>query len=117
MQTKASTITNDNLHDLIQVTSIVGNPGSILIEALHQVWSPTLQSSGVNLTCLKKLEEDILGPKPALSLIEEEALWMKKYEETKKSRDKKVIDEIIKIIKSIKNELENAAVSRYVNIL
>ncbi|KAK0158915.1 hypothetical protein PV328_009853 [Microctonus aethiopoides] len=111
-KTKISTVTNDNLHDLVQVTSIIGNPGSILIEALHQVWSPTLQSSGVNLTCLKKLEEDILGPKPPLSLIEEEALWMKKYEETKKSRDKKVIDEIIKIIKNIKNELENAAVSR-----
>ncbi|XP_011311295.1 cytoplasmic dynein 2 heavy chain 1 [Fopius arisanus] len=108
----ASSVTNDNFHELVQVASTGGNSGSALIEALRQVWAPTLESSGLNTSYLKKLEEDLLGPRPPSTLIEEEALLRKKKESSKKSNDRKLLEEACKIVKDVRVELESAAVSR-----
>ncbi|XP_063978818.1 cytoplasmic dynein 2 heavy chain 1 [Diachasmimorpha longicaudata] len=108
----ASSITNDNFHELVQVASTGGNSGSALIEALRQVWAPTLQSSGLNTSYLKKLEEDLLGPRPPSTLLEEEGSFRKRREDAKKSSDRKLFEEAGKIVKDIRVELESAAISR-----
>ncbi|XP_047369553.1 cytoplasmic dynein 2 heavy chain 1 isoform X1 [Vespa velutina] len=108
----ASIVTEENFHDLVQVTSIGAGEGSALIEVLRQVWAPTLKSSGFNPAFLKKLEEDLLGPRPSTSINEEEAFWIKRSNEATRSRDKTSFDEAAKILNDIRNELDNAAVSR-----
>ncbi|XP_015119188.1 cytoplasmic dynein 2 heavy chain 1 [Diachasma alloeum] len=108
----ASSITNDNFHELVQVASTGGNSGSALIEALRQVWAPTLESSGLSTSYLKKLEEDLLGPRPASTLLEEEASFRKKKEDAKRSSDRKLFEEACRIVKDIRVELETAAISR-----
>ncbi|KAF7378965.1 hypothetical protein HZH66_015199 [Vespula vulgaris] len=108
----ASIVTEENFHDLVQVTSIGAGEGSALIEVLRQVWAPTLKSSGFDPASLKKLEEDLLGPRPPTSIAEEEAFWIKRSNEATRSRDKTSFDEAAKILNDIRNELENAAVSR-----
>ncbi|KAL2712648.1 cytoplasmic dynein 2 heavy chain 1 [Vespula squamosa] len=108
----ASIVTEENFHDLVQVTSIGAGEGSALIEVLRQVWAPTLKSSGFDPAFLKKLEEDLLGPRPPTSIAEEEAFWIKRSNEATRSRDKTSFDEAAKILNDIRNELENAAVSR-----
>ncbi|XP_043684796.1 cytoplasmic dynein 2 heavy chain 1 [Vespula pensylvanica] len=108
----ASVVTEENFHDLVQVTSIGAGEGSALIEVLRQVWAPTLKSSGFDPASLKKLEEDLLGPRPPTSIAEEEAFWIKRSNEATRSRDKTSFDEAAKILNDIRNELESAAVSR-----
>ncbi|XP_043268031.1 cytoplasmic dynein 2 heavy chain 1 [Venturia canescens] len=111
---RSSAVTEENFHDLIHVAT-TGGPrigGRALIESLRQVWAPTLQSSGVNAACLKRLEEDILGPKASSSIHEEEHFWKRKRDEAKKSHEKKTAQEAIDLVKSIQTELENAATSR-----
>ena len=112
-------MTEENFHDLVQVATIGGpkGGGSALIESLRQVWVPTLQSSGVKLSCLKSLEEDILGPKVSSSITEEEAMWQRKINEAKKSHDKRLAEEAAAIIKNIRVELESAATSRFPTFL
>lgn len=112
---RTSIVTDENFHDLIHIVTTGGSRigGKALIESLRQVWAPTLQSSGVNASCLKRLEEDILGPKASASILEEENLWKRKRDDAKKSHDRKVAEEAVDIVKSIREELENAATSRY----
>lgn len=97
---------------MVQVTSIGFGEGSALIEVLRQVWAPTLKSSGFDPASLKKLEEDLFGPRPSTSIAEEEAFWIKRSNEATRTRDKTSFDEAAKIWNDIKNELENAAVSK-----
>lgn len=112
-QLKSLAVSNENFQELVQVASTIGNPGTALLEALHQVWAPTLLTSGVNLTCLKKLEEDILGRGlTSISLTEEEQYWKEKKKEENNNHTRKIIEQVIKNIKDIKVELESAATSR-----
>ena len=105
-------MTEENFHDLVQVTSTGKNGGSALVEALRQVWGPTLKSSGVDASSLKKLEEDILGPRPSISIEEEELYWHRKLKEVKKSEERKLYQQAGSFLKKIRVELENAAASR-----
>ncbi|KZC10148.1 Cytoplasmic dynein 2 heavy chain 1 [Dufourea novaeangliae] len=107
-----SPVTEKNFHDLVHVTSTGSGERSTLIEALRQVWAPTLRSSGLNTTCLKKLEENLLGSSTTTSVLEEEDHWRKKWEEAKRSHDKTIYGEAVKSLKSIRAELESAAVAR-----
>ncbi|XP_014611048.1 PREDICTED: cytoplasmic dynein 2 heavy chain 1 [Polistes canadensis] len=108
----AKIVTEENFHDLVQVTSIGGGESLTLIEVLRQVWAPTLKSFGFDPTSLKKLEEDLLGPRPPTSITEEESFWIKRSNEASRTRDKTTFDEAAIILNNIKKEFENAAVSR-----
>lgn len=105
-------MTDQNFHDLVQVTSIGRNGGQSLIEALRQVWQPTLEKSGVNPTSLKKLENELFGPKPATSISEEIDYWQSKRKEAKRSHEKKVYEEAMGTLRQIRAELESASISR-----
>lgn len=94
------------------MASTSSDSGAALIEALRQVWAPTLKSSGLNAAYLKKLEEDLLGPRPPSTLLEEEAFWQRKKEDAKKSHDRKLFEEAVRMVKDIRAELESAAISR-----
>ncbi|XP_051159645.1 cytoplasmic dynein 2 heavy chain 1 [Leptopilina boulardi] len=105
-------VTEENFHDLVHVTSTGKNGGSSLIEALRQVWAPTLKSSGVDANSLRKLEEDILGPRPSLTIEEEELFWHRRSKELKKNDEKRTHLEVVSFLKKIRVELESAAVSK-----
>ncbi|CAD6239204.1 GSCOCG00008639001-RA-CDS, partial [Cotesia congregata] len=109
-QLRSSQVTSDNFHELVQILSTTGSP-SLLLESLRQVWNPTLQSSGVTLTSLKKLEEDILGPRAASTLLEESNYWLKQLDHSKKSSERSAIQDLIKLLQDIRSELDNAASS------
>ncbi|KAI4495703.1 hypothetical protein M0802_008538 [Mischocyttarus mexicanus] len=108
----AKIVTEDNFHDLVQVTSIGGGESSTLVEVLRQVWAPTLKSFGFDPSSLKKLEEDLLGPRLPTSITEEENFWIKCSNDATRSRDKTTFNEAVQILNNIKKELDNAAVSR-----
>ncbi|XP_076621618.1 dynein cytoplasmic heavy chain beethoven [Colletes latitarsis] len=105
-------VTEKNFHELVHVTSTGSDKGSALIEALRQVWAPTLRSSGLSSSYLKKLEENLLGSSAAASVQEEEDHWRKKWEEANRSHDRTIYAEAVKSLKSIRAELESAAVAR-----
>ncbi|XP_031838829.2 dynein cytoplasmic heavy chain beethoven isoform X1 [Nomia melanderi] len=105
-------VTEKNFHDLVHVTSTGSEKGSTLIEALRQVWGPTLRSSGLSPSYLKKLEESLLGSPVTTSVLEEEDYWRKRWEDAKRSHDKTIYAEAVKSLKSIRAELESAAVAR-----
>ncbi|XP_076646917.1 dynein cytoplasmic heavy chain beethoven [Halictus rubicundus] len=105
-------VTEKNFHDLVQVTSTGSGKGSTLIEALRQVWAPTLRSSGLSPSYLKKLEENLLGSTITTSVLEEEDHWRKRREEAKRSHDRTIYAEAVKSLKNIRAELESAAVAR-----
>ncbi|CAK9809936.1 Cytoplasmic dynein 2 heavy chain 1 [Anthophora quadrimaculata] len=105
-------VTETNFHDLVHITTTGSGKGSTLIEALRQVWAPTLRSSGLNSSYLKKLEENLLGSSTTTSVLEEEDYWRKKWEEAKRSHDKTIYAEAVKSLKSIRAELESASVAR-----
>ena len=106
-------MTERNFHDLVQVTTTGSGKGSTLVEALRQVWAPTLRSSGLNSAYLKKLEENILGQPTTASVVEEEDYWRKTWEDAKRSHDKTIYAEAVKTLRSIRTELESAAVARW----
>ncbi|XP_023289902.1 cytoplasmic dynein 2 heavy chain 1 [Orussus abietinus] len=108
----ASRVTEENFHDLVQVASTGGGGGSTLVEAIRRVWGPVLQSSGVDSSVLKKLEDDILGPRAPTSLAEEEIFWQKRGSEARRSSEKRSFGEIAHILKSMRVELESAGASR-----
>jgi len=112
-QVTATAITEENFHDVVQVASTGCGDGSVLIEGLRQVWAPTLRSSGLNTSCLKKLEEKLLNAGFSATVAEEEEFWRRKRDEVKRSHERTVCDEAVKSVKSIRVELENAATSRY----
>lgn len=112
MQVTAAVVTEENFHDLVQVASTGCGDGSVLIEGLRQVWAPTLRSSGLNTSCLKKLEEKLLSSGFSITVAEEEEFWRRKRDEVKRSHERTVCDEAIKSVKNIRIELENAATSR-----
>lgn len=95
----------------MQVASTAGNSSSSLIEALRQVWAPTLQSTGLNSTLIKKLEDDIFGPGKPSTLIEEESFW-KKHGDKTKTNSRQYFKDAQKIIGEIRVELESAETSR-----
>lgn len=105
-------MTDQNFHDLVQVTSIGRNGGQSLIEALKQVWTPTLEKSGVSAVSLKKLENELFGPRPATSISEEIDYWQGKRREAKRSHERKVFDEAMGTLRQIRAELESASISR-----
>lgn len=107
-------MTEENFHDLVLVTSTGKNGGCSLVEALRQVWAPTLKSSGVDASSLKKLEEDILGPRPSLTIEEEELFCSRRSKEVKKSDERKLYLEAVSLLRKIRIELESAAVSKFV---
>ncbi|KAF7991046.1 hypothetical protein HCN44_000861 [Aphidius gifuensis] len=109
---KSLTVTNDNFHELVQVASTVGNSKSLLIEALRQVWAPTLNSSGLNKNYIKKLEDDILGPIKSSKLIEEELLWKKRCDKAKRNDDKILFEKVERSLSEIRVEFESAETSR-----
>lgn len=108
----AAVITEENFHDVVQVASIGCGDGSVLIEGLRQVWAPTLRSSGLSTSCLKKLEEKLLSSGFSITVAEEEEYWRRKRDEVKRSHEKTICEEAAKSVKNIRVELENAAVSR-----
>ncbi|KAL0104886.1 hypothetical protein PUN28_016497 [Cardiocondyla obscurior] len=108
----AAAVTEDNFHDLVQVTSTGCGDGSVLIEGLRQVWAPTLRSSGLSASCLKKLEEKLLSSGFSTTVAEEEEFWKQKRSEAKRSHERTNCEEAIKSVKNIRVELESAAVSR-----
>ncbi|XP_029051229.2 cytoplasmic dynein 2 heavy chain 1 [Osmia bicornis bicornis] len=105
-------VTEKNFHDLVHVTTTGSGKGSTLVEALRQVWLPTLRSFGLDSSYLKKLEENLLGSSTTASILEEEDYWRKKWEDAKRSHDKTIYAETVKILKSVRAELESAAVTR-----
>ncbi|XP_076748967.1 dynein cytoplasmic heavy chain beethoven [Xylocopa sonorina] len=107
-----ASVTEKNFHELVQITTTGSGKGSTLVEALRQVWAPTLRSSGLDSSYLKKLEENLLGSPATGSVLEEEDHWRKKWEGAKRSHDKTIYAEAVKTLKSIRAELESAAVSR-----
>nr|XP_033320776.1 cytoplasmic dynein 2 heavy chain 1 [Megalopta genalis] len=109
---KEAAVTEKNFYDLVHVTSTGSGEGSTLIEALRQVWAPTLRSSGLSPSYLKRLEENLLGSPITTSVFEEEDHWRKRWEEAKRSHDKTIFAEAVKSLKSIRAELESAAVAR-----
>lgn len=112
-QVTAAPITEDNFHDVVQVASTgCGDSSTVLIEGLRQVWTPTLESSGLNTSCLRKLEEKLLGSGFSTTVAEEEEYWTRRRDEVKRSHEKAICDEAVKLIKNIRIELESAAVSR-----
>ncbi|XP_029665147.1 cytoplasmic dynein 2 heavy chain 1 [Formica exsecta] len=108
----AAVITEENFHDVVQVASIGCGDGSVLIEGLRQVWAPTLRSSGLSTSYLKKLEEKLLSSGFSITVAEEEEYWRRKRDEVKRSHEKTICEEAAKSVKNIRVELENAAVSR-----
>ncbi|XP_020293197.1 cytoplasmic dynein 2 heavy chain 1 [Pseudomyrmex gracilis] len=108
----AAPITGDNFHDVVQVASTGCGDSTVLIEGLRQVWTPTLESSGLNTSCLRKLEEKLLSSGFSITVAEEEEYWTRRRDEVKRSHEKATCDEAVKLIKSIRIELESAAVSR-----
>nr|XP_012219219.1 PREDICTED: cytoplasmic dynein 2 heavy chain 1 [Linepithema humile] len=108
----AAVVTEENFHDVVQVASTGCGDGSVLIEGLRQVWAPTLQSSGLNTSCLKKLEEKLLSSGFSTTVAEEEEFWRRKRDEVKRSHERTVCDEAVKSVKNIRVELESAATSR-----
>jgi len=117
VQVTAATVTEENFHDVVQVASTGCGDGSVLIEGLRQVWAPTLRSSGLNTSCLKKLEEGLLSSGFSTTVVEEEEFWKRKRDETKRSHERTNCEEAAKSVKNIKIELESAAVSRYTLLL
>lgn len=113
----AAAVTEENFHDVVQVASTGCGDGSVLIEVLRQVWAPTLRSSGLSASCLKNLEERLLSSGFSITVAEEEEFWRRKRNEAKRSHEKKIADEAVKSLKSIRAELESAAVSRCVRDL
>lgn len=111
-QMTAAVITEENFHDVVQVASTGCGDGSVLIEGLRQVWAPTLRSSGLSASCLKKLEERLLSSGFSTTVAEEEEYWRRKRDEVKRSHEKTICEEAVKSVKNIRVELENAAVSR-----
>ncbi|XP_078052127.1 dynein cytoplasmic heavy chain beethoven [Augochlora pura] len=109
---KEAAVTEKNFYDLVHVTSTGSGKESTLIEALRQVWAPTFRSSGLSSSYLKKLEENLLGSSITTSVFEEEDHWRKRWEEAKRSHDKTIFAEAVKSLKSIRAELESAAVAR-----
>lgn len=111
-QMTAAVITEENFHDVVQVASTGCGDGSVLIEGLRQVWAPTLRSSGLSASCLKKLEERLLSSGFSTTVAEEEEYWRRKRDEVKRSHEKTICEEAAKSVKNIRVDLENAAVSR-----
>lgn len=111
-QMTAAVITEENFHDVVQVASTGCGDGSVLLEGLRQVWAPTLRSSGLNASCLKKLEEKLLSSGFSTTVAEEEEFWRRKRDEVKRSHERTICEEGIKSVKNIRVELESAAVSR-----
>ena len=112
VQVTAATVTEENFHDVVQVASTGCGDGSVLIEGLRQVWAPTLRSSGLSTSCLKKLEEGLLSSGFSTTVVEEEEFWKRKRDEAKRSHERTNCEEAAKSVKNIKIELESAAVSR-----
>ncbi|XP_058798637.1 cytoplasmic dynein 2 heavy chain 1 [Phymastichus coffea] len=107
-----STVTEENFHEIVQVTSISKNSVASLAEALRQVWSPALQSSGFDSLLLKRLENQLLGPRTASSLLEEETHMREKSELAKTSAEKKLYEQAVLYLKNLRRELESAAIAR-----
>ncbi|KOX76673.1 Cytoplasmic dynein 2 heavy chain 1 [Melipona quadrifasciata] len=82
-------VTERNFHDLVQVTTTGSGKGSTL-----------------------KLEENLLGTPATTSVAEEEDYWKKTWEDAKRSHDKTIYAEAVKTLRSIRAELESAAVAR-----
>ncbi|XP_017764042.1 PREDICTED: cytoplasmic dynein 2 heavy chain 1 [Eufriesea mexicana] len=105
-------VTEKNFHDLVHVTTTGSGRGLTLVEALRQVWAPTLRSSGLNSSYLKELEENLLGSSATTSVLEEEDYWRKIWEDAKRSHDKTIYAEAVKALRNIRSEVESAAVAR-----
>ncbi|XP_071561821.1 cytoplasmic dynein 2 heavy chain 1 [Temnothorax nylanderi] len=108
----AAAVTEENFHDVVQVASTGCGDGSVLIEGLRQVWAPTLRSSALSTSCLKKLEERLLSSGFSTTVAEEEEFWKRKRDEAKRSHERTNCEEAAKSVKNIRAELESAAVSR-----
>lgn len=107
-------MTESNFHDVVQVTSISKNSVVSLAEALRQVWTPALQSSGFDPLLLKRLENQLLGPRTASSLLEEETYMREKSDVAKTSAEKKLYEQAVLYLKNLRRELESAAIARFV---
>lgn len=112
VQVTAAAVTEENFHDVVQVASIGCGDGSVLIEGLRQVWAPALRSSGLSASCLKKLEEKLLSSGFSTTVKEEEEFWERNRDEAKRSHERTNCEEAARSVKSIRVELESAAVSR-----
>ncbi|XP_046488904.1 cytoplasmic dynein 2 heavy chain 1 [Neodiprion pinetum] len=119
---KAAAVTDENFHDLVQVVTTGGNAkragssntgeGSALLSALRLVWGPTLQRAGVAGDLLKRLEEGLLGPRPATTVLEEQATWERRASGGKSSEERRVAIEATETLKRMRLELDRAAASR-----
>lgn len=112
MQVTAAVITEENFHDVVQIASTGCGDGSVLIEVLRQVWAPTLRSSGLSTSCLKKLEENLLSSGFSTTVAEEQDFWRKRRDEVKRSHERTICEEAERSVRNIRAELDNAAVSR-----
>lgn len=110
---KVDSISEANFHEVVQICSTGKNNGSTLVEALRQVWTPALKSSGTDASIIRQIENNILGPKLSATIIEEETLWQNKYNGAAKKDQKKLFGEAVTLLKNIRVELESAAVSKY----
>ena len=105
-------MTEDNFHDVVQVTSVSKNSPASLAEALRQVWAPALQNAGFDSLLLRKLENELLGPKACASLLEEETFMKDRSNNARGSEEKKLYERAVLSLKNIRRELESAAVAR-----
>ena len=96
----------------MQVTSISKNRAKILAESLRQVWSPALEHAGVDSLFIKKLENELLGPKSVSSLLEEEKFMQEKSRNARSPEETKLYEHAVLCLKNIRRELEGAALSR-----
>jgi hypothetical protein len=107
-------VTDSNFHDVVQVTSVSKNSAAGLAEALRQVWTPALRTAGVDSLFLKKLELELLGPKSTASLVEEESFMRDKARGARSPAESKLYEQAVLYLKSIRRELESAAIARCV---
>ncbi|XP_023246189.1 cytoplasmic dynein 2 heavy chain 1 [Copidosoma floridanum] len=104
-----SPVTERNFHEVVQVASVSKNRTASLAEAIRQVWTPALHRQGFESLHLRKLEDELLGPKATASLVEEEALMRDK---SRTGHERKLYDQAVLHLKNIRRELESAAVAR-----
>lgn len=106
-------MTEENFHDVVQITSISKHSKTTsLAEALRQVWTPALHDAGFDSLLLKKLENELLGPKATSSLIEEETYMRDRSTSARSSEEKKLHERAAVYLKNIRREMESAAVAR-----
>lgn len=118
---KTAAVTDENFHDLVQVATTGSGTkrganetgeSSALINALRLVWGPALQRAGVAGNLLKKLEEGLLGPRAATTVLEEQTVWERRSSNAKSSEDRRVSLEAAQTLKHIRVELDRVASSR-----